>query len=91
MKKDNYKNLKELLDKIDKWPSPYMFKFICPNTPKKIDEVKKNFDLRKFTFKQKESKDGKFTSLTFVAVMSGSNTIISKYRSLEMVDGLIAL
>ena len=91
MKKDDYKKLRELLDKIDRWPSPYMFKFICPNSPEKIDEVKNNFDVNKFTFKQKDSKNGKFTSLTFVAVMSGSNAIISKYRSLEKIDGLIAL
>ncbi len=91
MKKDNYKNLRELLDKIDKWPSPYMFKFICPNTSEKIEEVKQSFDLEKFTFKQKESKSGKFTSLTFVAVMSGSDAVIAKYRSLEKVEGLMAL
>ena len=88
---EKYQSLKEKLDQSHRWPSRYMFKFICPNEEKTIEKVKEKFDSEKFEFRSKPSKTGKFISLTFVGEMKDSDEVIEKYKSLENIEGLIAL
>ncbi len=86
-----YDRLKEELDKNKEWPLKYMYKFIVPNKEENEQKVKSAFDGKKFEFHKNFSKSGKYLSLTFVTEENSSDDIINRYRSLESVEGLVAL
>ncbi len=90
-KEEFYKRLREELENNHEWPTRYMFKFIIPNDPVKIDEIKQRFDDIPYDFKQNLSRNGKYASLTFVAVMENPDQIIERYRKMEDIEGLIAI
>jgi len=39
-----YQNLKNQLYETSSWPSAYLFKFIVPSDPKKIEKIESVFD-----------------------------------------------
>jgi putative lipoic acid-binding regulatory protein len=86
-----YQRLKDELEKNDKWPVKYMYKFIVPNKEENEEEVKKAFDGKKFDFHKNYSKSGKYVSLTLVTEENSADDIINRYRSLEHIEGLVAL
>jgi len=86
-----YDRLKEELEKSDKWPIKYMYKFIVPNKEENEKEIEKVFEGQKADFHKNYSKSGKYVSLTIVTDEKNANDIINKYRSLEHIKGLVAL
>ena len=80
-------SFREKLDQHHSWPSLYMFKFIVPKG--KEEEVRKLFPLH--TTSEKESKSGKYTSLTFQMMMPSGAAVIEVYQKAAAVEGLIAL
>ncbi len=85
-----YKKLKEILDKEEQWPLSYMFKFVCPNKSAVIASVEEKIAGTQ-KMQRKVSRNGNFVSLTIVMEMPDSKSIIDKYRSVEEIQGLIAL
>ena len=45
-----YIRLREELSNTSAWPSEYLYKFIVPTSPKKIEEVENAFDNMYFPF-----------------------------------------
>ncbi len=86
-----YDRLKEELEKTDKWPVKYMYKFIVPNKEENEEKVKKAFEGQPIEFHKNFSKSGKYISLTVVTNENSADNIIKKYRSLEDIEGLVAL
>ena len=86
-----YDRLKEELEKTKEWPIKYMYKFIVPNNEENEKLVKETFEGQDFDFHKNYSKSGKYTSLTVVTQEKSADDIIKKYRSLENIDGLVAL
>jgi hypothetical protein len=78
---------REKLDQHHSWPSLYMFKFIVPRG--KEAEVKELFPLH--TTSEKESKNGKYISLTFQMMMPSGKAVITVYEKASAIEGLIAL
>ena len=81
------KSFKEKLDQHYAWPSLYMFKFIVPSG--KEDEVKKLFP--RHISSEKQSRKGKYTSVTVQMMMPSSEAVVSVYEQASAIDGLIAL
>ncbi|MDL5045964.1 DUF493 family protein [Oscillatoria amoena NRMC-F 0135] len=75
------------LDQHYRWPAIYMFKFIVPSH--KADEVTALFPMHANT--QKESKQGKYTSITIQMMMPSSDAVIEVYKKASVIEGLIAL
>lgn len=69
------------------WPSLYMFKFIVPTG--KEEDLKRLFPAH--TFIEKNSKEGKYVSLTMQIMASSSDSVIEVYQKASTVEGLIAL
>ncbi len=90
-KEEFYERLKTELEKNHEWPTRYVFKFIVPNDEKKVEELKKHFEDIEYTFKQNYSRNGKYVSLTFITTMNSADEIINRYKSVENIEGLIAL
>ncbi len=86
-----YDRLKEELNKTEKWPLKYMYKFIVPNQEGNEQKVKSAFEGKKYDFHKNFSKSGKYLSLTFITEENSSDDIINRYRSLEGIEGLVAL
>lgn len=88
--KDPYENLRLELSKTKEWPLVYMFKFIIPSDPGKIGIIQSKF-AEGSVITKRESANGKYTSITITEAMMGAEEIISKYKEMEGIEGLIAL
>jgi hypothetical protein len=86
---EQFEKLRELLNKEDNWPMVYMFKFIVPADNQKIALVETKFSDEAIIL-HKESTNGKYFSITVKEVMLNADSIISKYKEMEGIEGLMA-
>jgi hypothetical protein len=89
-KDEQFEKLREQLNKEKSWPLIYMFKFIIPTDNRKIALVEAKFS-DEAVITQKESSNGKYISITVKEVMLNADSIISKYKEMEGIEGLMAL
>ena len=86
---EKYKNLKALLDK-EKYPKPFLFKFIVLT-----DEVKKNEIINCFDktaeVKLNVSKTKKYTTVNIMQKMRSSQAIIDRYLAVAKIKNVIHL
>lgn len=87
---EQFEKLREQLNKEKEWPIIYMFKFIIPADNRKIALVESKFS-EEAVITQKESSTGKYISITIKEVMLNADSIISKYKEMEGIEGLMAL
>ena len=72
------------------WPSVYMYKFIVPNHPEKVDVIKAMFD-DSAVIKTNTSKNANFISVSIEVVELDVDSIIEKYTSASQIQGIISL
>ena len=73
------------------WPTKYLFKFIVPNDQYKIDKVENAFNNMGAVIDTKQSKTGKYTSISINVQMQNAQNIIDKYLEVSTVEGIISL
>ena len=88
-KDEQFEKLREQLKKEKNWPLIYMFKFIIPADNRKIALVEAKFS-DEAIITQKESSNGKYISITIKEVMLDADSIISKYKEMEGIEGLMS-
>lgn len=88
---DFYKSLKEKLEATHNFPEDYQFKFIVANEEKKITEIYRVFDEMKFTLTTRDSKNAKYTSLTLTAFVLDAEHVISIYKKVGEIEGVMSL
>ena len=86
---NKYKNLKGLLD-LEKFPKPFLFKFIILTSDVKKTEVTACFDPNA-EYKFNKSKNNKYTTINILQRMSSSQSIIDKYMLVGKIDNVIHL
>ncbi len=87
-----YKKLKEQLADTAMWPTVYLYKFIVPTDTSKIEQIEAIFDNLGAVISTKQSKNGKYTSVTVNVRMKSPDVVISKYKEVgEKVEGVISL
>lgn len=86
-----YIKFKDRLDATTEFPSHYSYKFIIPTSHKTLAEVQRVFDGAKPQFKMKESKNGKYTSITVDIFVIDSDQVIHYYKEASTIDGIIML
>ena len=86
-----YNRLREELDNTSEWPSEYLYKFIVPTSPKKIEEVENAFDNVGAVIHTKKSKTEKYTSISINVTMESPESVIEKYIELSTIEGIISL
>lgn len=89
-KEEFYKNLEAKLKEYHKFPSTYMFKFIVPNNVKSVAQTEALFS-EKAVISTRESKTGKYISVSAKEIILNSSEVIKVYRSAEKIEGLISL
>jgi len=86
-----YKKLKEQLSDTSLWPSTYLFKFIVPTDVSRIEQIEKIFDHSGAIIETKASRTGKYTSVSINVRMKNPDAVISKYKEVSVVEGVISL
>jgi uncharacterized protein len=86
-----YSRLREELNNTSTWPSEYLYKFIVPTDPKKVEEVENAFDNLGAVIHTHQSKTGKYTSVSINVMMQSPESVIEKYIEVSSVEGIISL
>ena len=86
-----YKKLKQTLNEETKFPTKYLFKFIVPNEKLQISQVENLFNNMGAVIAKKNSKTGKFTSVSIQVIMKTADEIILKYKEAAAIEGIISL
>ena len=87
-----YKKLKAQLLDTALWPTEYLYKFIVLSDKDKIKQIQVIFNHLGAVIETKESKNGKYTSLSIHVNMKNPDAVIEKYKEVaEKVEGVISL
>ncbi len=86
-----YNKLREQLKDTSLWPSEYLFKFIVPSAKNKITAIQDIFDNTGAVINTKESRNGKYTSVSVNVRMKNPDAVIDKYKEAAIVEGVISL
>ena len=87
-----YKKLKAQLADTALWPTTYLYKFIVPTEDHKIQQIEAIFDNLGAVISTKQSKNGKYTSVSINVRMKNPDQVILKYKEVaEKVEGVISL
>jgi putative lipoic acid-binding regulatory protein len=90
-KEEFYEKFKGRLDGTTEFPSDYTYKFIVPTDNKRIAEVQRVFDGARPQFQMKESKNGKYTSITVVVYVLDSDQVIHYYQEASNIEDVMML
>lgn len=86
-----YKRLEEQLVTNNSWPSDYLYKFIVPSDEDKIAEINQIFDNTGAVINSKQSKKGKYTSISIMVNLSGADKVIAYYKEVGKIKGVMSL
>lgn len=84
---DNHEQFAQRLDEHHQWPCPYTFKFIVPT--QNLEKLTEVFPDQQLSFR--ESKNGKFTSVTMESTMCSSKEVMDIYQKAAQVPGVMSL
>lgn len=90
-KKEFYKKLKTQLEDTTDFPADYMYKFIVPSEGNQVEEVHDVFNNTGAVIQTKKSKTGKYISLSIVININSASSVISYYKKVEHIKGIISL
>lgn len=89
---DFYIDFKKKLEENQCFPTDYLFKFIVPTIESVIAEVQAIFaNDEKAAFSSRDSKNGKYTSLTIKVRVKNADEVVDYYQRASVIKGLIAL
>ncbi|GGI24757.1 DUF493 family protein [Pedobacter mendelii] len=86
---DIYANLKEKLERVERFPGIYNFKFIITGGVDKIQELRKILPNDEYI--EKPSKTGKYASITVKKEMKNADEVIAIYKQAASIKGIITL
>lgn len=87
-----YDKLKAQLYDTALWPSEYLYKFIVISDKEKIARIEHLFNGLGAVIVTKQSKNGKYTSVSINVSMKNPEAVIDKYKEVaEKVEGVISL
>ncbi|MFM7309175.1 MAG: DUF493 domain-containing protein [Flavobacteriales bacterium] len=90
MDEQHQQRLREQLNQMHVWPSIYMFKFVLPSDPDRIQELKLIFD-ESAEFRHRLSTNGKYTSITIREMMLNADAIFERYQRAAKIRGILSL
>ena len=87
-----YEKLRSQLYDTSLWPAEYLYKFIIKTSKPKITATEALFDNMGAVIETKESKNGKYTSISINVLMKNPDAVINKYKEVaEKIEGVISL
>ncbi len=88
---DFYAKLKIQLADTSIWPTAYLYKFIVPTDKAKVAQIEEIFDNMGAVIETKESRTGKYTSISINIRMKNPDAVIEKYKEVGQIEGVISL
>lgn len=88
---DFYNNFRQKLIDIEQFPSIYTFKFIIPAEADKREEVQRIFEHPSTKISIKDSKTGKYNSLTVETFVQSADEVIDYYKKVSTIEKVIML
>lgn len=88
---DFYLRFKEKLEETHTFPVNYMFKYIVPAEQNIIAKLHSIFEMANPVFSTRESKNGKYTSVTIKVPVNDADDVVIYYRQTAAIDGIVAL
>jgi len=87
-----YNKLRTQLEETSTWPSLYLYKFIVITSKNKIKQIHDIFDNMGAVINTKQSKNGKYTSVSINVRMKNPDAVIAKYIQVgDEIEGVISL
>lgn len=86
---DKYAKLRALFEERN-FPLVYPFKFIIRKDEKKIIRIRQIFD-ETAEISMRDSRNGKYLSITIKQMMLNTDDIITRYKQMEAIEGVISL
>jgi len=90
MNDEQKERIRQSLNHVHTWPGVYMFKFIVPTVSGAFEDLVKVFP-KDVDLISKQSKSGKFTSITIKEVLMNSEQVFNRYEEVSKIEGVIAL
>lgn len=90
-KEDFYSRLEEQLIPSQKWPGPYIFKFIVKSNSEHLETIKKYFQPFEAKLSIKHSSKNTYISLSVNVLMQSPKEVISMYKKVGFLEGVMAL
>ncbi len=88
---DFYKNFKEKLIDVEKFPTVYTFKFIIKSDSDKDKQVKAIFEHPSAKFSEKSSSAGKYTSISVECFVNTVDEVIDYYKKVGEIPDVMML
>lgn len=88
---DFYSKFKEKLETAHTFPMDYIFKYILPSEQSKIAILHSIFENADASISMRDSKNGKYTSVTVKVRVNDVDDIIIYYRQAASIEGIMAL
>lgn len=86
-----YNRLREQLEESTDWPSNYLFKFILPSDEEKKATVRSIFANHPVQITERNSSKNTYVSISIEGVFRSPDQIISKYKAVAQIEGVIQL
>jgi putative lipoic acid-binding regulatory protein len=86
-----YNRLREQLEESADWPSNYLFKFILPSDDEKKATVRSVFANHPVQITERNSSKNTYVSISIEGVFESPDQIISKYKAVAQIEGVIQL
>ncbi|MFM1879102.1 MAG: hypothetical protein RLZZ241_1968 [Bacteroidota bacterium] len=86
-----FERLRAELQRSSLWPSLYLYKFIVPSEPEKVQSIHSIFEDAGAVIQSRQSRNGKYTSLSIKVKMNSPEAVIEKYLEVGKVEGVISL
>jgi len=86
-----YASLKEKLEETHNFPEEYLFKFIIPNDSAKLTEIYKVFDGLQHTLSNRDSKNGKYVSVSVNSFVLDADQVVKIYQEVSVIEGVMML
>lgn len=89
--KEFYRKFKEKLNESQRFPSAYMYKFIVPNDHSTLAMLHAIFENSHASFSNRDSKNGKYTSVTIQLMAKDADEVINYYQEVASITGVVML
>lgn len=88
---DFYVKFKEKLVQTHSFPTDYIFKYIVPSDQSKIARLHSIFENSNGSISSRDSRNGKFTSVTIKVPVNDADDIIIYYRQAAVIEDIVML
>ena len=86
-----FEQFKAKLIESQPWPGSYLYKFIVKKDSPHLEQIKSFFAAEEVTLTEKQSAKGTYRSLTILASNQTPDSVVTIYKQVRKLSGVIVL